>query len=144
MIIRRDFLKGIGGLAAVSLGRAGSRSAASGRSWRCWRRDSRSVGRLSPGRRGPKVTLFEKEAPAAGATSRSFAWINAFTGNPHYRALRMRGEAGQALKGEVGQALNKIMLPRKSASLGIECLSISAALHITHLSFHAGAGRLFR
>ena len=28
-------------------------------------------------RRGAQVTLLEKEAPAAGATSRSFAWINA-------------------------------------------------------------------
>ena len=31
---------------------------------------------------GARVTLFEKEEPAAGATSKSFAWINAFTTNP--------------------------------------------------------------
>ena len=37
-----------------------------------------------------QVTLFEKTAPAAGATSKSFAWINAFTSNPHYRALRLK------------------------------------------------------
>jgi len=39
---------------------------------------------------GARVTLFEKEAPAAGATSKSFAWINAYTNNPHYRSLRMK------------------------------------------------------
>ena len=28
---------------------------------------------------GTHVTLFDKSAPAAGATGKSFAWINAFT-----------------------------------------------------------------
>ena len=41
-------------------------------------------------RSGAQVTLFEKSAPAAGATSKSFAWINAFTSDPHYRALRLK------------------------------------------------------
>ena len=41
-------------------------------------------------RSGAQVTLFEKSAPAAGATSKSFAWINAFTNDPHYRALRLK------------------------------------------------------
>jgi glycine/D-amino acid oxidase-like deaminating enzyme len=44
-------------------------------------------------RAGAKVTLFEKSAPAAGATSKSFAWINAYTNDPHYRALRLRSIA---------------------------------------------------
>ncbi len=39
---------------------------------------------------GANVTLLEKTAPATGATSKSFAWINAFTSDPHYRALRMK------------------------------------------------------
>lgn len=42
---------------------------------------------------GAKVTLFEKSAPAAGATSKSFAWINAYNSNPHYRALRLQSIA---------------------------------------------------
>jgi glycine/D-amino acid oxidase-like deaminating enzyme len=41
-------------------------------------------------RAGAKVTLFEKLAPATGATAKSFAWINAFTNDPHYRALRLK------------------------------------------------------
>jgi len=39
---------------------------------------------------GARVTLFEKNAPAAGATGKSFAWLNAYTSNPHYRGLRMK------------------------------------------------------
>jgi len=42
---------------------------------------------------GTRVTLFEKTAPAAGATSKSFAWINAYNSNPHYRALRLKSIA---------------------------------------------------
>jgi glycine/D-amino acid oxidase-like deaminating enzyme len=41
-------------------------------------------------RSGADVTLFEKAAPATGATGKSFAWINAFTNDPHYRALRLK------------------------------------------------------
>ncbi len=41
-------------------------------------------------RTGAHVTLFEKSAPATGATGKSFAWINAFTSDPHYRALRLK------------------------------------------------------
>ena len=32
---------------------------------------------------GANVTLFEKSAPATGATGKSFAWINAFSNDPH-------------------------------------------------------------
>lgn len=45
---------------------------------------------------GAEVTLFEKGAPASGATSKSFAWINAHTNDPHYRALRMKSIAAYA------------------------------------------------
>ena len=40
--------------------------------------------------RGASVILFEKKAPAAGATRNSFAWINALTEVPHYRELRLQ------------------------------------------------------
>ncbi|MGO9799829.1 MAG: NAD(P)/FAD-dependent oxidoreductase [Candidatus Binatus sp.] len=39
---------------------------------------------------GARVTLFEKAQPATGATQNSFAWLNAFVADPHYRALRLR------------------------------------------------------
>ncbi len=39
---------------------------------------------------GAEVTLFEREAPAAGATSKSFAWLNAMTDNVDYHQLRRR------------------------------------------------------
>ena len=41
-------------------------------------------------RTGTHVTLFEKSAPATGATGKSFAWINAFSNDPHYRSLRLK------------------------------------------------------
>jgi len=40
-------------------------------------------------RAGAQVWLFEKVAPAEGATQNSFAWVNAFVDDPHYRALRL-------------------------------------------------------
>jgi glycine/D-amino acid oxidase-like deaminating enzyme len=39
---------------------------------------------------GARVTLFEKAQPASGATQNSFAWLNAFVADPHYRALRLQ------------------------------------------------------
>jgi glycine/D-amino acid oxidase-like deaminating enzyme len=39
---------------------------------------------------GARVTLFEKSGPAQGATQNSFAWVNAFVDDPHYRALRIQ------------------------------------------------------
>lgn len=39
---------------------------------------------------GAKVTLFEKAGPALGATQNSFAWVNAFDDDPHYRSLRLQ------------------------------------------------------
>ena len=40
-------------------------------------------------RAGADVTLFEKTAPAAGATSKSLAWINPFVDDKGYMALRL-------------------------------------------------------
>jgi glycine/D-amino acid oxidase-like deaminating enzyme len=47
-------------------------------------------------RRGAQVTLCEKEHPAAGATGKSFAWINAtFSKQPrHYHELNVLGMEG--------------------------------------------------
>ena len=41
-------------------------------------------------RAGARVFLFEKTGPAMGATRNSFAWLNAFTDDAHYRALRIQ------------------------------------------------------
>ena len=56
-------------------------------------------------RRGAEVTVCEKEAPASGATSRSFAWINASAGKGpyHYHRLnRLSALAYRHLEAEVG------------------------------------------
>jgi glycine/D-amino acid oxidase-like deaminating enzyme len=87
---RREFLIGLIGAGSAGL----SRSASSGAS-------PLKVGVVGGGivgasialhlaRAGARVTLFEKLAPARGATQNSFAWVNAFVDDPHYRALRMR------------------------------------------------------
>jgi glycine/D-amino acid oxidase-like deaminating enzyme len=39
---------------------------------------------------GADVTLLEKVAPAAGATSKSLAWINAFMDDDYYMKMRLR------------------------------------------------------
>ena len=87
---RRTFIKGLGGAAASSLALGQDRAPSIG-----------VVGggivgasialRLSGA--GANVTLFEKNAPATGATEKSFAWINAHTNDPHYRTLRMKSIA---------------------------------------------------
>lgn len=41
-------------------------------------------------RAGAAVTLLEKARPAAGATSKSFAWINPFVDDPHYMRMRLK------------------------------------------------------
>lgn len=44
---------------------------------------------LQLARAGAEVILFEKEAPAAGATSKSVAWINPVVNDAHYMRLRL-------------------------------------------------------
>ena len=39
---------------------------------------------------GAQVTVFDRTGPAAGATRNSFAWINAFVADAHYRDLRLQ------------------------------------------------------
>jgi glycine/D-amino acid oxidase-like deaminating enzyme len=39
---------------------------------------------------GAEVTIFERSGIAAGATRNSFAWINAFVEDTHYRAVRLQ------------------------------------------------------
>jgi glycine/D-amino acid oxidase-like deaminating enzyme len=39
---------------------------------------------------GATVTLFEKTGPAKGATEKSFAWLNTYNPDTHYRAMRLR------------------------------------------------------
>ncbi len=91
---RRTFLQGAGSLVAA----ASAHSIAIGQEARA------SVGVVGGGilgasialhlaGAGATVTLFEKKAPAAGATSKSFAWINAYNTDPHYRTLRLKSIA---------------------------------------------------
>jgi glycine/D-amino acid oxidase-like deaminating enzyme len=44
-------------------------------------------------RSGATVWLFEKAAPAQGATRNSFAWVSAFVDDPHYRTIRLESIA---------------------------------------------------
>jgi glycine/D-amino acid oxidase-like deaminating enzyme len=54
-------------------------------------------------RAGADVTLLEKTAPAAGATSKSFAWINPFMDDPHYMRMRLKAtERWRALDQPLG------------------------------------------
>jgi glycine/D-amino acid oxidase-like deaminating enzyme len=39
---------------------------------------------------GARVTLLEKTGPAKGATEKSFAWLNTYNTDAHYRALRLK------------------------------------------------------
>jgi len=61
-------------------------------------------------RDGADVTVIEKSAPASGATSKSFAWINAhFTETPEFFALRMASIAAwQTLEKEIDHADFKV------------------------------------
>lgn len=89
-IFRRDFLRGLGSVAIAAA--PGISIAQSSRL---------SVGVVGGGivgasvalhlaQAGASVTVFEKTAPTSGATSKSFAWLNAGSDNSHYRELRMR------------------------------------------------------
>lgn len=57
-------------------------------------------------RAGARVTIFEKDAPASGATSKSFAWLNSFSNDPGYRELRRQALLDwRRLDGQLGGAL---------------------------------------
>ena len=88
-ILRRNFLQGMGSVAIAAI--PGISIAQS---------SMLSVGVIGGGivgasvalhlaQAGASVTVFEKTAPASGATSKSFAWLNAGSSDPHYRDLRM-------------------------------------------------------
>jgi glycine/D-amino acid oxidase-like deaminating enzyme len=54
-------------------------------------------------RRGTRVTLLESREPGAGATSKSFAWINPWADDPDYRTLRLASIGlWRALDAELG------------------------------------------
>lgn len=89
-IFRRDFLRGLGSVAIATV--PGISMAQSSRL---------SVGVVGGGivgasvalhltQAGASVTVFEKTSPTDGATSKSFAWLNAGSENSHYRDLRLR------------------------------------------------------
>lgn len=90
-MIRRDFLKGVGGVAIATLP-----------SVLHARRSRLSVGVVGAGivgasiayhlaRAGVDVTVFEKNEPASGATGGSYAWVNGWSDDPVYQNLRMQG-----------------------------------------------------
>jgi glycine/D-amino acid oxidase-like deaminating enzyme len=94
---RRQLLNGIVGLAAGALARPVVA-----------RRSALKVGIVGGGivgasiamhlaEAGADVVLFDKAAPASGATRNSFAWLNAFVDDRHYQALRLRSLAAYHL-----------------------------------------------
>ncbi len=55
---------------------------------------------------GADVTLLEKTAPAAGATSKSLAWINPFMDDPYYMRMRIEAQKRwQAIDGPLGMGV---------------------------------------
>ncbi len=86
---RREFLTGVSGTAAYGLS---ARLIAHQRPVRVGVLGSGIVGAsiaFHLAQAGAQVTSFEKGQPASGATKNSFAWLNAFVSDPHYRDLRL-------------------------------------------------------
>jgi glycine/D-amino acid oxidase-like deaminating enzyme len=87
---RREVLRGVAGLAGCAVA---ARTFARTRPLRVGVVGGGIVGACiasTLAQAGAKVTLFEKSGPALGATQNSFAWVNAFDDDPHYRALRLQ------------------------------------------------------
>jgi glycine/D-amino acid oxidase-like deaminating enzyme len=89
MMRRREVLRGAAGLAGYAIA---ARTFARARPLKVGVVGGGIVGACiasTLARAGAKVTLFEKSGPALGATQNSFAWVNAFDGDTHYRSLRL-------------------------------------------------------
>jgi glycine/D-amino acid oxidase-like deaminating enzyme len=87
---RREVLRGVAGLAAYAMA---ARTFAHARPLKVGVVGGGIVGACiasTLAQAGAKVTLFEKSGPALGATQNSFAWVNAFDGDTHYRSLRLQ------------------------------------------------------
>jgi glycine/D-amino acid oxidase-like deaminating enzyme len=92
-IHRRAALQGIATLAAIGIARIGR---ANGKGRRIGVIGGGIVGAsiaMHLARAGASVTVLERTSPAAGATAKSFAWINPWTLDPHYQQLRLRSIA---------------------------------------------------
>jgi glycine/D-amino acid oxidase-like deaminating enzyme len=89
MTRRREVLRGVAGLAGYAIA---GRTFARARPLKVGVVGGGIVGACiasTLAQAGAKVTLFEKSGPALGATQNSFAWVNAFDGDTHYRSLRL-------------------------------------------------------
>jgi glycine/D-amino acid oxidase-like deaminating enzyme len=87
---RREVLRGVAGLAAYAMA---ARTFARPRPLKVGVVGAGIVGACiasNLAQAGAKVTLFEKSGPALGATQNSFAWVNAFDDDAHYRSLRLQ------------------------------------------------------
>src|SRR5450631_2462227 len=103
MMRRREVLRGVAGLAAYAMA---ARTFARARPLKVGVVGGGIVGACiasNLAQAGAKVTLFEKSGPALGATQNSFAWVNAFDGDAHYRSLRLQSlSAYRELDGPLG------------------------------------------
>ena len=87
---RRQFLQGLAALSATALARP---AIAAPKGLRVGVVGGGIVGAsiaMHLAEAGAAVTLFEKTGPALGTTQNSFAWVNAFTDDAHYRTLRIQ------------------------------------------------------
>jgi glycine/D-amino acid oxidase-like deaminating enzyme len=90
MMRRREVLRGVAGLAGYAMA---ARTFARARPLKVGVVGGGIVGACiasTLAQAGAKVTLFEKSGPALGATQNSFAWVNAFDDDAHYRSLRLQ------------------------------------------------------
>ena len=96
LMLRRRFLKQLAAAATVSTATAFGSERARGSQRRPLRVGVVGAGIVGASiayhlsRAGARVTVFEKAQPGSGATQNSFAWLNAFVADPHYRALRLQ------------------------------------------------------